>query len=92
MPPIRWTKNDKKRVKGILTQIAATCGGWAGMADKLGIRDKDGHPIRATPQAWSARGRVPTAQVHAVIALAPKSLTLTPSDLNPDARTLEQTQ
>lgn len=92
MPPIRWTKTDKKRVKGILTQIAAECGGWAGMADKLGIYDADGRPIRATVQAWAARGRVPTPHVHDVIRLAPSNLTLSPSDLNPEARTLEQTQ
>lgn len=83
--PKNWTDQDKKRVQGILTQIAAHDGlGWQGIATALGLKS------RATPQAWHKRGRVPPECAQALIKLAPPQLTLKPSDISPAARALEQ--
>jgi hypothetical protein len=85
----RWTKTDEKRVRFILKRIADDLGGWQGFADRLGMKADS---ARATVEAWSRRGRVPVAQISAVLKLAAGSgIDATAAELHPDARSLAGT-
>jgi hypothetical protein len=84
---LKWTRLDKKHARAVLKQLADHLGGWQAMADAM---DMTADSSRATVQAWHGRGRVPVAQLPAVIKLLRDAgIECTASELSPQARQLE---
>lgn len=82
---MRWTSNDKKRVRAILDRITASTS-QAEFARSLGENKS-----RATVNNWRRRGRVPLEHIPAVISAAGEcGQTVTAGQLHPDARLIEQ--
>lgn len=80
---MRWTENDKKRVRVILDHITADTS-QAEFSRSLGEKS------RATVNNWRRRGRVPVEHIPAVIKAAAPAMTVTAGQLHPNARLMEQ--
>lgn len=81
-----WTKSDKSTVRRILYNIAAETS-QAEFARSLGDRS------RATVNNWIRRGRVPVADIPAVIRRAREiGMDVHAGQLHPDARVIESMQ
>lgn len=79
-----WTEKDKKRVRAVLDNITARSS-QAEVARKIGLKS------RSVLNNWWRRGIVSIDHVQSVITLAAAvGQTVTPGDLNPDARVIEQ--
>lgn len=78
-----WTPKDRKRVAGIIRQIAAEHDTLAALADKLDLKD------RAVVTNWLKRGQVPLEHIRPLLALAPAHVSATPAMLHPNGKLLE---
>lgn len=78
-----WTEKDKKRVRAVLDTITARSS-QAEVARAAGLKS------RSVLNNWRRRGIVPVEHIQVMIALAAQvGQTVTPGDLNPDARLIE---
>lgn len=81
---MRWTKNDEKRVRRVLYDIAADTS-QAEFARSLGAKS------RATVNNWIRRGKIPVDNIPGVLARAKAlGMKVVAADLHPDARTMAQ--
>lgn len=84
---MNWTRKDKNRASALIAKVVKAAGGWQATATELNLSS------RQKVRGWEVAGRVPVLHCQAMIELGAKhGIHFTASDVNGDARILENAQ